>query len=148
MEGNMGEKILLLLAGLPRSGKSTWAIRQGLPIVNRDAIRLAVHGVPYIQATEPMIGVIEEYMVKSLFLAGNFTVVVDATHVSEKRRKRWKYIAEDCDVSLRIKVFPVPKDECVLRAKNDGREDLVPVIERMADNWDLDECDIPEYSDE
>jgi predicted kinase len=33
---------LILTVGLPRSGKTTWAKQQGVPMVNRDAIRLAL----------------------------------------------------------------------------------------------------------
>ncbi len=30
---------LILTVGLPRSGKTTWALEQGWPIVNPDSIR-------------------------------------------------------------------------------------------------------------
>ena len=47
---------LLLMVGLPRSGKSTTAraISQdfGVPVVSRDAIRLSVHGHRYIPEAE------------------------------------------------------------------------------------------------
>ena len=35
---------LIVMVGLPRSGKTTWARKQGYPIVNPDSIRLAFHG--------------------------------------------------------------------------------------------------------
>ena len=66
-------KTLILTVGLPRSGKSTWAAQTGWPIVNRDAIRLALHGQAYIQDAEDMVTAIETYMVKALFGAGNNT---------------------------------------------------------------------------
>ncbi|KKK82651.1 hypothetical protein LCGC14_2801230, partial [marine sediment metagenome] len=48
-------KKLILTVGLPRSGKSTWARKQGHPIVNPDSIRLALYGEPFIEEAEPMI---------------------------------------------------------------------------------------------
>lgn len=125
----MNELILILTVGLPRSGKSTWAISQGCPVVNRDAIRLALHGQAYIAESEDMITVIEMYMVKSLFLAGHTKVIVDATHLKEEYRKRWEGTWR-----VEFKGFPVLPETCIERAKNDGREDLIPIIERMAEN--------------
>jgi predicted kinase len=127
-------KTLILTVGLPRSGKSTWAHNQGCPVVNRDAIRLALHGQPFILDAEPMITAIEEYMVKSLFLAGHNEVIVDATHLKQKYVDRWK--SENWETEL--KLFHVTKEICIQRAKADNREDLIPIIERMAANneWD------------
>lgn len=136
----MIEKVLILLVGLPRSGKSTWAINSGFPIINRDAIRLALHGKPYIQEAEGIITPIEELMVKSLFLAGHDTVIVDATHTTEKRRHRWKY----GNWNIYIKKFPVTLGVCIERAKDSNREDLIPVIERMSEQIDF-ESEYPDY---
>lgn len=120
-------KTLILTVGLPRSGKSTWAHQQGCPVVNRDAIRLALHGQPFILDAEPMITAIEEYMVKSLFLAGHDKVIVDATHLKQKYVERWK--SENW--KLELKVIATPVEICIQRAKADNRDDLIPIIERM-----------------
>ena len=125
---------LILTMGLPRSGKSTWAKQSGHPIVNRDAIRLALHGQAFIGDAEDMVSAIEMYMVKSLFHAGHSFVIVDATHLKEKYRKRWSY----GPWNVRIERFDVEPSECIERAKNDGREDLIPIIERMSENMEWD----------
>lgn len=125
-------KKLILTVGLPRSGKSTWAIRQGLPIVNRDAIRLALHGQEFISDSEDMVTAIETYMVKSLFLAGHDKVIVDATHISDKRRQRWRN--EEWDIFY--KTFDTSKAECIKRALDDDRENLVPIIEKMHEQFE------------
>ncbi len=130
----MAEWILILTMGLPRSGKSSWALSTGLPIVNRDAIRLALHGQPFILEAEDMVTVIETYMVKSLFLSGHTKVIIDATHLKEKYRKRW----ERGPWNVELKKFDTPKSICIERAKADGREDLIPIIQRISENieWD------------
>ncbi len=45
-------KKLICTVGLPRSGKSTWCKTQSYPIVNKDSIRLALHGQRYLQDAE------------------------------------------------------------------------------------------------
>ena len=125
-------KTLILTVGLPQSGKSTWARNTGYPIVNRDAIRLSLHGEIYLQKAEPMITVIEDCMVEALFLAGHETVIVDATHTTPKRRERW--LSEEWEIQY--KVFRTDIEVCLMRCQI-GRPELIPVIKRMASQWDL-----------
>lgn len=129
----MEESILIVLVGLPRSGKSTWARQQGLPIVNPDSIRYAIHGRSFFDLAEPLVWAIAKVMVYALFLAGNSTVILDATNVTEKRRQEW--ISKNWRTEF--KVFTTPKDECIKRAKEYGDNSLVEVIERMAAEWDF-----------
>jgi len=127
-------KKLILTVGLPRAGKSTWARKQGFPIVNPDSIRLALHGQPYIPSMEPYVWAIARTMVESLFLAGHDTVIVDATNITKKRRKAWK--SDKWEVYLQP--FTLQKEACIQQAIYDGREDLIPVIERMANELEED----------
>ena len=85
----MNPNLLIVLVGLPRSGKTTWAKKQRHPIVNPDAIRLALHGKLFIGDAEPMVWAIARYMVKALFLAGHETVILDACSNTRKRRDPW-----------------------------------------------------------
>ena len=128
---------LILTVGLPRSGKTTWALEQGHPIVSPDGIRLALHGQPFIGLTEPFVWAIAKCMVRALFLAGHGVVILDATNITKKRRDDW---ASD-DWQLQCRLFRTSKEECLERAAAIGREDLFPVIERMAEAWDFDTAD-------
>jgi predicted kinase len=121
-------KTLMMTVGLPRSGKSTWVHRQDDPIVNPDAIRLALHGHEFIGLAEELVWAIAKLMVRALFIAGHDTVILDATNTSRKRRLRWKSRSW-----IRFyKEFDTSKEECIRRARDGGKELLVPVIERMA----------------
>lgn len=119
---------LILTVGLPRSGKSTWAMQQGHPVVNPDSIRLALHGRPFAIEAEPMVWAIAYLMVLALFKAGHSTVVLDATNISEKRRDDWL----SKDWQCRYVCFDTPAHVCIERARSLGQEELVPIIERMA----------------
>lgn len=124
-------RVLIATVGLPRSGKTTWAQQIGYPVVNPDAIRLALHGQRFAQAAEPWVWLLARTMVRALFLAGHRYVVLDATNATEKRREEWR----DPEWTLRFKVFDTPAEVCIQRAQDGDRADLVPVIERMAASY-------------
>lgn len=136
-------KRLILLAGLPRSGKSTYAksLVEGCKavIVNPDSIRLAVHGQPFIQEAEPFVWAIAYAMTEALFIAGHETVIVDATNINEKARKPWydRFRENRTDISVELVVIGTSKSECIARALLTKQSYLIPVIERMAAETDL-----------
>lgn len=121
------ERRLILTVGLPRSGKSTWAKQQNLPIVNPDSIRLALYGQAYLAEAEIMVWAIAKYMVKALFIAGHEKVIVDATNITEERRDFWN----DDSWLIEYRYFATDKETCIQRAKDSHTEYLIPVIERM-----------------
>lgn len=138
-------KTLIVLVGLPRSGKTTWAFSIGpsYPVVSPDAIRLALHGQRFITESEPLVWVMAEYMAKSLFFAGHKTVIIDGCHVSKKRRDFWREKFEKIGYEVCFKVIETGTEECIKRAKLDSDDAILSVIERMVDNWEpLDEEEI------
>ena len=130
-------KTLIMTVGLPQSGKSTWAAGKGSPIVNPDAIRLAIHGKPFIGLAEPFVWATAKAMVRSLFLAGHDAVILDATNVTRKRRDEWK----SKQWRREFREFDTGRDECIARAKNtcstdDHFEGLKAAIERMSEQFE------------
>src|SRR4051812_23568777 len=87
-------KTLICLMGLPRSGKSTIAekLRKqlGAPVVNADAVRLALHGQRYESLAELFVKAIRVVMVRALFGAGHETVIYDETNFSRAVRDSMK----------------------------------------------------------
>jgi predicted kinase len=127
-------KKLIMTVGLPRSGKSTWAKKQNLPIVNPDSIRLAIHGQPFISEAESLVWTIAKYMVKSLFITGHNKVILDATNLTESRRQEW----EDDMWEIKYKYFNTSPEECKRRALNTDKAYLLPVIDRMIESAELE----------
>jgi predicted kinase len=84
-------KTLLLMMGLPRSGKSTW-IRENLPkgacVICPDEFRLALHGKPYIRTAEPTVWAMVRVAVTAAF-AYHDVVILDATNTTRHRRDEW-----------------------------------------------------------
>lgn len=132
-------KTLILTVGLPRSGKSTWSRQQGCPIVNPDSIRLALHGQRFQILAEPFVWAIAKVMVRSLFLAGHDKVIVDATHVKREYREQWRKEIRDWNVVC--KLIPTSKEECLARADAGDDDEIIPIIERMADQFEPLEAD-------
>ena len=124
--------ILIATVGLPRSGKSTWAKKQAYPVVNPDAIRLALHGQRFVANAEPFVWAMAKVMVRALFGAGHKHVILDATNVSRKRRDEWK----SKEWGLFFKVIDTGSITCVARAMAEKDEEILPVIERMANEFE------------
>jgi len=128
---------LVLCVGLPRSGKSTWSKEQGHPIVCPDAIRLALHGQPFIGLAEPFVWAIAKVMARALFLAGHSTVILDSTNTTKKRRDEWK-----SDNWIRkYEIFTLGKEPCKQRVLQSGATEehklgLIEAIERMTDQYE------------
>lgn len=123
---------LILTVGLPRSGKSTWARKyskeHAVPVVEPDAVRLALHGQPFIKSMEPYVWAISRTMVESLFISGYDTVIVDATHTRRQWREQWN----SRKWSVFYKEFKTDTEECIRRANADGVPELIPIIKRMS----------------
>ena len=133
------DNILIVMVGLPRSGKSTWARKQGYPIVNRDSVRLALHGGRFIQEAEDMVSSIVKIMVKSMFLAGHNIVILDECNVNERSRGLW-----NCNDNLwrvKYKYIDTTKEECLRRAALTNDTEIVPVINRMASYFNFEPID-------
>lgn len=127
----MSEPRLIATIGLPRSGKSTYCrglIEKGYAVVNPDSFRLAIHGQEFLTSAEPFVWAAVYAAVDALLLAGN-KVVVDATNITEERRRPWKQRGAEF-VLIKTGVCV-----CISRAEQSNK-DLIPVIERMAAQWD------------
>jgi predicted kinase len=124
-------KTLVLTVGLPRSGKTTWAQQQGHPIVSPDQIRYALHGERYLPLAEPFVWAIAKVMARALFLAGHNTVVLDATSITRKRRDDWRGPAW----SVSFYQLSTPASVCLARGRALNDDYILPIIERMAAEW-------------
>jgi predicted kinase len=133
--------ILIATVGLPRSGKSTWSRVQTWPIVNPDAIRLAIHGERFNAQAEPFVWLVAKTMIRALFLAGHNVVILDATNTTRKRRDDLRSV----EWETYFKVIDTPKGVCLYRAISENDTEIIPVIERMAAGYEPLEADEREW---
>lgn len=124
--------MLIVLCGLPHSGKSTLARQLGIPMVEPDAIRLAFQGRPYIHETEEWIWSFTRLMVRSLFFANHRDVVTCGVNGSTLQRKQWRKNNTWYPV---FAIVPTKLDVCKQRAMRNCREDLLRIIDELSQTW-------------
>ena len=132
---------LILTVGLPRSGKSTWALKQECPVVASDAIREAIFGKLWWPPGEHQVMMTARTMVRSLFFAGHNKVIFDSINVTEQSRRFW-LPTDDCMWELEHKLVATAPHVCRQRAIDCNQEYLAPVIDQIAKWWEP-----PEYDD-
>lgn len=134
---------LIMLKGLPASGKSTVAekiIKEGGEFfrVNRDLLRKMLHCDVWSGKREGTTIFAQQLLVAQLLSEGK-NVIVDDTNLGDKHVEMWKMMAENYGAKFEIidMMKEVDYEECVKR--NNERENGVPsgVIENMALQYGL-----------
>ena len=127
---------LLMLKGLPASGKSTHAkelVKKGWKRVNKDELRLMIDGGQWSKINEKKIVHIERLMVAE-FLDTGFNVVVDDTNFAHE--DAWKLLAETHGAEFEVMFFDVGLMECIERdAKRGDKSVGSKVIFGMYDRY-------------
>lgn len=112
---------LIILQGIPCSGKSVWAKQFVLedPLyrirVNRDDIRF-MFGKYWVPQRESLVSTIEATCVEEA-LASGYTVVLDATNLNEKYLNYWKNLARVNNIEIEYKKFYISLEEAIERDK-------------------------------
>ncbi|MBS0276494.1 MAG: AAA family ATPase [Proteobacteria bacterium] len=120
---------MILLVGLPGSGKSTWALRQGLPVLSSDAMRGTLADDVRDQSIHGRVFASLRYLIRQRVAIGRPVTCVDATHLTRKERKPYFRIRR-CQVEAVF--FDTPLEIC--QARNRARDRVVPpeIIDSMA----------------
>ncbi len=131
------QNVLIVTVGLPRSGKTTWALDHILPTVSPDAIRMTLRasGTPLVP--REMVDHMATFMVRSLFLAGHTRLILDDCNVKREHRDKWYPKAKEPTWEVAFKHIYTGLDECISRAEPDH----IPVIRQMEDEFEPLEAD-------
>ena len=133
--------ILTCTVGLPYSGKTTWALDQGQPIVCPDAVRISLHGTRYNHHAEPMVWTITDYMILALFNAGHDKVILDSTCNTAARREERLIMATNGGYLVNFEYFKTSANVCMDRARFAKDLDIIPIIVNMEAerDWNLED---------
>lgn len=123
---------LLILRGLPASGKSTRAkevVAMGNWVrVNRDLLRTMLHFDKFTGINEGLTVDAEKAIVRKLLTAGQ-NVVVDDVNLNPKNHQMWGALSAEIGATYAIETIKTPMEECIrrdsLREKKVGRDVIV-----------------------
>lgn len=131
---------LLIMRGLPGSGKSTHAkklVDSGNYIrVNRDLLREMLHNNKWSGKNEGLT-VDAERLIFALAISSNKNVVVDDTNLNPSVEKMWRDAAKEYGVPCEVLTLTTSLEECIKRDAERGHTIGRDRIVGMALQWNL-----------
>jgi predicted kinase len=115
---------IILLIGLPGSGKSTWVAQQGAVALSSDTVRELLADDATDQTIHARVFATLRYLLRQRLAIGRPVTYIDATHLTPAERKPYAQIAEWYTCDLEAVFFDVPADVCIER--NRTRKRVVP----------------------
>ena len=135
-------KELFMLVGLPRSGKTTWRKKfisdfggDKPVVVSADDIRYLVYGQRFFSSGEPIVWALRGLMLRYLMQQGK-PIVIDETNTIKRNREAIIKIAKEFGYTIEAVVLPTTREECIDRAKALNDEYILPIIDRMAEQYE------------
>lgn len=101
---------IIVLQGVPASGKSTWAKefvigKEDWVIISKDSIREST-GNYWVPSRENYISEVEEFQVKSA-IKNNLNIILDSTNLNPKVIEKWKNLAKETNSKIDFKLFKI-----------------------------------------
>jgi predicted kinase len=125
---------VIVLVGVPGSGKSTWAASQGWTVLSSDEMRLVLSGDETNQGIHGKVFGAMRHLLKSRLEIGASPTVIDATNLRRKDRKPWVKLAQKHGAAVEAVYFEVPL--AVALERNRMRTRMVPEdVIRMMHDW-------------
>lgn len=127
---------LLMLKGLPASGKSSYAeelVKGGgnWVRINKDLIRTMLHFDKFNGLNEKATKFTSEALA-TLFLLQDKNVVIDDTNMGDKHLETWKQVAKENESTFEIKNFDTDIETCIQRDRYREKSVGHHVIKQMA----------------
>jgi predicted kinase len=118
---------VVLLVGLPGSGKSTWA--QGKPTLSSDHMRELLADDVLDQSVHKAVFAAIRHLLRVRIKLGRSTTYVDATHLSPWERRPYLRMK---GVRVEAVYFDTPLEECKRRNRSRPRRVPEEAMDRMA----------------
>lgn len=142
---------MILMCGLPRSGKTTWVkdnrkswVDDNRPdkfIISADALRQVVYNQRYWQDGEALMWSIHDIILKIALFQG-IDIIIDECNISKKRRSPLIKIAKNYGYEVHCIFIVTSWVDCISRANKENDLEIIPIIERMSNHFEN-----PEYEE-
>src|SRR5215469_809269 len=115
---------IVVLVGLPGTGKSTYLDKLGVTALSSDAIRQLLADDTTDQGIHGRVFNTIRYLLRQRLAIGRPVTYVDATHLTPQERRPYIKIAQWYGCEVEALFFDVPLEVCLER--NRGRARVVP----------------------
>jgi predicted kinase len=123
---------IVLLVGLPGSGKSTYAAALNVPVLSSDAIRLLLADDERDQTIHARVFATLRYLLIQRLEIHRPITYIDATHLTRAERSPYFQIAREHKAEIDAVFFPVPLDVCLERNRHRARQVPEDILATMA----------------
>jgi predicted kinase len=120
----MDRQKIIVLVGLPGSGKSTWLERRGVAALSSDWVRHILADDAANQTIHARVFQTLRYLLRHRLAIGRPETYIDATHLTADERRPYVQIARWYGCDAEVIFFDVPPEVC--RERNRRRQRIVP----------------------